>query len=256
MSPPLSKKSPMPLRVVKGRHGSPSLYIRGTVRGIRVDESAGTSSRAKAEEIRTRREAALLDQSIHGRRASVTFASAALSYMEQGGESRYLTPLLTYFGNERLSAIDQAAIDRCARLIEPVAATSTVNRQIHTPTSSVLKHAAARGWCEFRPIERPKQPKGKTRWLNVEEAGRLISSASAHVAPLLTFMLYTGARVAEAVYLQWEQVDLTRRHVFFLTRKTGLTAACPSIRWRSRRSPICRIEKEPCSGNLTVNHIP
>jgi len=217
----------MPLRIVKGRHGSPNFYLRGAVRGIRIDESAGTGNRAKAEEIRTRREAELLDQSIHGRRATATFASAALSYMQQGGEARYLKPLLAHFGTGRLSAIDQAAIDRCAALIKPGAAESTVNRQIHTPISSVLKHAAARGWCEFRPIERPKQPKGKTRWLTLGEAGRLISEASEHMAPLLTFMLYTGARVAEAVYLRWEQVDLTRQHVAFLDTKNGTDRGVP-----------------------------
>jgi integrase len=217
----------MPLKVVKGRHGSPNLYLRGTVRRIRVDESTGTSSPSKAEEIRTRREVELLEQSIHGRRAVATFASAALSYMRQGGESRYLRPLLVYFGQEKLSAIDQAAIERCAALLKPGAATSTINRQVHTPISSVLKHAAARGCCEFRPIERPKQPKGKTRWLTFEEAGRLISSASVHSAPLLTFMLYTGARVAEAVYLQWDQVNLTRRHVVFLDTKNGTDRGVP-----------------------------
>jgi hypothetical protein len=245
----------MPLRVVKGRHGSPNLYLRGTVRGIRIDESTGTSSRAKAEEIRTRRESELLDQSIHGRRATATFASAALSYMQQGGEGRYLTPLLAYFGVERLSAIDQAAIDRCAALLKPGAATSTINRQIHTPISSVLKHAAARGWCEFRPIERPRQPKGKTRWLTIEEAGRLISSASVHAAPLLTFMLYTGARVAEAVYLRWEQVNLIRRHVVFLDTKNGTDRGVPLHPMALAALANLPHRREPCFESLTVDPI-
>lgn len=217
----------MPLKLFKGRHGSPNFYLRGTVRGIRIDESTGTGSRAKAEEVRTKRESELLEQSIHGRRATATFASAALSYMQQGGEARYLTPLIEHFGNTKLSQIDQDAIDRAARMLKPGKATSTVNRQIHTPISSVLKHASTRGWCEFKPVERPRQPKGKTRWLSVEEAQRLIRECSQHLAPMVTFMLYTGARVAEAVYLNWKEVDLARAHVMFLDTKNGEERGVP-----------------------------
>jgi hypothetical protein len=45
----------MPLKVVR-RHGSPYFYIRGTVRGISVDESTDVADRKLAEEIRARRE--------------------------------------------------------------------------------------------------------------------------------------------------------------------------------------------------------
>ena len=43
------------LRVI-ARKGSAALYLRGTVKGIRVFESAGTSDRALAEEARAARE--------------------------------------------------------------------------------------------------------------------------------------------------------------------------------------------------------
>lgn len=217
----------MPLKLFKGRHGSPNYYMRGTVRGIRVDESTGTSSRTKAEEVRAKRESELLEQSIHGRRAVATFASAALSYMQIGGDGRYLTPLIEHFGNTKLSLIDQAAIDRAARIIKPKAAPSTVNRQIHTPISTVLKHANMRGWCDLKQIERPKQPKGKTRWLTVEEAQRLIRECSEHLAPLVVFLLYTGARLSEGLYLNWKQVDLERAHVIFLDTKNGEDRGVP-----------------------------
>lgn len=217
----------MSLRIVKGRHGSPNLYLRGTVRGIRVDESAGTGDRRKAEEIRTRREAELLDQSIHGSSATATFASAAVSYMEQGGEARYMAPLVKFFGTAKLSSIDQAAVDRAAKLLKPKAAQSTVNRQIHTPISAVLKHAAARGWCEVKPIERPEQPKGKTRWLTVGEAQRLVDHCADHLKPLVSLILYTGARLSEALYLDWNEVDLNRAHVIFLDTKNGEDRGVP-----------------------------
>ena len=65
----------MPLRLVR-RAKSPNWIIRGTVRGIRVEESTGTNRRV-AEEIRAKREAELLAQSVYGRHATCTFAEAA-----------------------------------------------------------------------------------------------------------------------------------------------------------------------------------
>lgn len=98
----------MPLKLVQ-RHGSPFWYIRGSVRGIRVDESTGLSDRGAAEEARILREAELVHRSIHGDSATRTFAEAALSYMEAGGERTHLTPLLKHFGSMRLALGDPYA---------------------------------------------------------------------------------------------------------------------------------------------------
>ena len=87
----------MPLKLVK-RPKSPFWIIRGTVRGIRVEESTGVSDRKTAEEIRAKREAELITQSIHGRRATATFAQAALSYLQSGGSNRFLAPVIEHFG--------------------------------------------------------------------------------------------------------------------------------------------------------------
>lgn len=217
----------MPLKIVKGRHGSPFFYLRGTVRGQRIDESTGTGVRKKAEEVRARREAELLERSIHGHSAVATFAGAVASYLEHKGEARYMEPLLLHFGNAKLSEIDQAAIDLAAKTLKPRAAPATVNRQIHTPISAVMKHAASRKLCALLPIERPAAPRGKTRWLDQGEATRLVEECAEHMQPLLLFMLYTGARVSEALYLDWEQVDLTRAHVEFLETKNGESRGVP-----------------------------
>jgi len=79
----------MPLRLTK-LPTSPNWYIRGTVRGVRVFETTGTDVEAVADEIRIRREALILEESIHGRKQTRPFAEAALSYIEAGGEARFL----------------------------------------------------------------------------------------------------------------------------------------------------------------------
>ena len=87
----------MPLRLVK-RPKSPYWIIRGTLRRIRIEESTGTSNQRAADEILVKREAEILEQSIHGRRATATFAAAALSYLEHGGSKRFTVPVIRHFG--------------------------------------------------------------------------------------------------------------------------------------------------------------
>jgi integrase len=216
----------MPLKLTR-RHGSPNWYLRGTVRGVSVDESTGVADRKAAEAIRARREWEIIQGSIHGRKATASFLEATVSYMEAGGERRYLKRLIDHFGNLPLAKIDQIAIDHAGKILCPLAAPSTLNRQVYTPISAVLKHGAARGLCEYRQIERPVQPKGRVRWITPVEADRLIAASAAHLRPLLIFLLYTGARVSEAVYLDWRQVDLVRREVQFLNTKSGEPRGVP-----------------------------
>lgn len=216
----------MPLKIVK-RPKSPNWIIRGTVRGIRVEESTGTGERRIAEEIRAKREAELLAQSVYGRRATATFAEAALSYLQNGGSKRFLQPVIKHFGTTPLGQIDQDAIDRGARKLFPDAAAATRNRQFYTPASAVLHHAARRGWCGLPVIERPEAAPERIRWLTIEEADRFIGASSDHLQPLLIFLFYTGARAGEALWLDWRDVDLSRSHVTFPKTKNGEARGVP-----------------------------
>ena len=144
----------MPIRIVR-RPKSPNWILRGTLRGVRVEESTGTDNKKIAEEIRAKREAEILAQSIYGRRATTTFAEAALSYLENAGNKRFLDGAIRYFGTTPLAKIDQDAIDVGARKVYPNASAPTRDRQFYTPASSVIKHAAKRGWCSQIVLERP-----------------------------------------------------------------------------------------------------
>jgi integrase len=210
----------MPLRLVK-RPKSPYWIIRGTIRRIRVEESTGTSDLRAAEEIRIKREAEILEQSIHGRRATATFAAAALSYLEHGGSKRFTVPVIRHFGTTPLARIDQDALDQGAKKVYPNASPATRNRQFYATASSILHHAAKRGWCPSPIIERPSTAPGRIRWLTIDEADSLITACSDHLRPLVIFMLYTGARTGEALWLDWRDVDLSRAHVQFPKTKNG-----------------------------------
>lgn len=216
----------MPLKLVQ-RHGGQIWYIRGSVRGLRVDESTGVRDRATAEQILIKRAAQLLDQSIHGDAVSRTFAEAALSYMEAGGERDHLPPLIKRLGKRPIGSIGQDDIDDAAKALYPRASPATQNRKVYTPMSAVLHHAARKKWCSKPVIARPKQPPGRVRWITYEEAERLIEAASPHLRPLVVFLLSTGARLSEALYLDWRDVNLSAGHVVFKDTKNGESRGVP-----------------------------
>jgi integrase len=210
----------MSLRLIR-RPGRPHWYMHGTVRGISIRESTGVADQKAAEAIRARREWEIIQRSVFGAEATATFVSAAVSYLEAGGEPTYLRPIIARIGSMPLAKIDQATIERTALALYPHCSSATLNRQAYTPIAAVLNHAAKRGLCAHRVIERPEQPKGRVRWLTFEEAERLIAACSLHLRPLVLFLLGTGARISEALYLDWRELDLANAHVTFLETKNG-----------------------------------
>jgi integrase len=191
-----------------------NFYMRGTVSGVSIYESTCTGVRAHAEAIRRRREFEIGERRALGRDATLTFAEAALGYMESGGEARYLAKILAHFGPDRLtSQIDVAAVNRAARAIYPTAADSTINRQLITPIRAILRHAS--GGIRSRKVD-----DARVRWLTVAEAAALVAAAVPRIRPLLLFMLGTGARPGEALALQRRDLHLATAQAF-LARDTG-----------------------------------
>jgi hypothetical protein len=189
----------MPLKLIR-RPGRPHWYMHGTVRGIATRESTGVTDKQAAEEIGSQREWEIIKRSVFGAEATATFIAAAVSYLEVKGDTfsqndrNYLKPIIDHIGSVPLAKIDQAFIERTARTLYPNVSPATLNRQAFTPIAAVLNHAAKRGLCSHRVIERPEQPKGRVRWLTVDEAERLIDACSSHLRPLVVFLLGTGAR--------------------------------------------------------------
>lgn len=217
----------MALKIVR-RPKTPYWIMRGTVRGQSVDETTGTADKGAAEAIRIKREKELLDESVYGKQVTVTFAAAALDYIEHGwGEQRFLRPLVDHFGTKLLRDIGQHEIDVAAVKLYPKAGPATRNRQVFTPMAAILRNAARKQWCPVPTLQRPKQPKGKIRWLKTHEADKLIDACAAHLRPLVVFMLYTGARAGEAVWLDWRNVNLDAKSVTFVKTKNGEPRSVP-----------------------------
>ncbi len=175
-------------------------YARGTIAGQHIRESTGCSNRAQAEAWAIRRQNEILQRHAFGTDATLTFAEAALDYMETGGETRFLAPILKHFGDDFLMRdLDNAALNKAAAKLYPDATNATINRQLITPVRAIATQAAEDGKMPFRKFRTRKGDKARTRWLQPAEMESLLDNAGAHLVPILAVMVGTGARVGECL---------------------------------------------------------
>lgn len=150
------------------------------------------------------------------------FMSAAISYLEAGGEARFIEPLKEHFREIPLSLLDQAAIDAAAVALYPNETAATRNRQVYTPVSAILKHAGRE-----KALKRPKGSRGERRtfWLRPPQAFALLAAARAcepRFGAFCTFLLYTGCRLSEALRLAEADIDLPASFAYIRRTKNSL----------------------------------
>ena len=219
----------MPLKIIR-RKDTGALTITGTVK-LPDGSRQRIRARAQSDDMRLAREEAaalearLLRDAWHGqRRGTRSFGEAVISYLESEprsvGTKRRLHRLLRAIGDVPLSAVGQESVIRARQAME-IATPATLRRGIITPLRAVVMHAHRLGWCDAPHFEIPREPQGRTRYLLPSEAERLIEAAAPHLKPLLTFLLCTGARMAEALELEWRDVDLFGGRATFWKTKGG-----------------------------------
>ena len=217
----------MPIRVIR-RKDTGSLSLDGHVNGQRIRRRAQSDDPKLASEEAAALEAELLRTAWHGeRRGARSLAAAVTAYAEaktrSDGVLKRLNRLLRALGDVKLSEIDQDAVTRLKKtMLRPNPRDGTVYSEIISPLRAVLGLAHKRGWCDLPHFVIPKLTEGRTLYLFPDEAERLIAAAAPHLKPLLTFLLGTGARLSEAIYLSWDDrsVDLTGGRVIFWADRT------------------------------------
>jgi integrase len=158
-------------------------------------------------------------------RNAPSFRMVGESYLEHGGSARYLQPVVDYFNETPVDAIVPFDVHQMAKALYPNHAGSTLNRQAITPARAVLIHGYERGWCPLIRLRRFKQDKPNRKspanqtWLHLFTRQCDLDGMD-HLAALVLFMAFTGARVSEAIALRWPQVDLVSRRVMLLKTKT------------------------------------
>lgn len=236
----------MPLKLVQ-RKGSDFYYIRGTVRGQSLFESTGTRDREVAEAIRIKTESRLLNESVHGKKALITFEEAAESYIASGGSERFLikvspstgkvSGIVAHFRGQLLKDLTQSDLDAAARILFPTASAETRNRQCYTPFIAVWNHAAGNQWAEVRQWKRPRKAKGTnvvklkvragTKPTSYDRAAQFVAAMSPAPAQLMTALFYTGMRPIEMFLLEASDVNVPGRWITLDASKTGEPRGIP-----------------------------
>ena len=201
-------------------------YPDGTARRVR-QTAQSTDPKVAAEEAAAL-ETRLIREAIHGKpRGGQSFADAVLSYLEtdqrSAGDEQRLLRIVAALGRGRtLAEIDQTVINDLKKKLHPNgAAPATISRGIITLVRAVMNHANELGWCDRPRFKLPKRSEGRTVFLLPAEAKRLVMAAAPHIKPLLLFLLGTGARMSEAIELEWRDVDLVGARVILWITKNG-----------------------------------
>lgn len=148
---------------------------------------------------------------------------------------------------EHLGALSLDALTpaRIAEGRDALAATVSLRRKTPLSASTINRHLAALshactvaikeyGWLEANPVLRvtkPKEPRGRVRYLSDDERARLLAacqaSASPDLYPAVVLALSTGARAQELMGLRWPQIDLARRMAVLHETKNGERRVLP-----------------------------
>ena len=214
--------------------------------GKRIKESLGTKDKRQAQELHDKRKAELWRLEKLGDLPDVTFEEACLRWLEEKADKKSLDSdksriefWLEHFEGIRLKDISEAKIysavsrmhNRKTKEIwkqkvqaairkgkeppvyepKPV---STQTKAKHLAMIKAILRAAERDWkwLEKAPVIKiPAVRNKRVRWLEKEEAKRLIDECPEPLKSVVKFALATGLRKSNIINLEWQQIDMQRR---------------------------------------------
>jgi integrase len=148
----------------------------------------------------------------------------------------YAAPAAEYFKGRVLSTITEHDVEKfrasrigTSTMFKRDRTASTINHELSVLKGMVSK-AVAWGMAERNVAERVKklpEPKGRVRFLTIEEAGRLLKASSRHLYPIVLTALETGMRRGEILNLRWADVDFRSGTIFVRKSKIGASRHVP-----------------------------
>jgi len=149
-------------------------------------------------------------------------------------------PLLNYFGDSDLSKIKESHVEKYIAWRSKSVSDGTVRREVGM-LSAAFNHAIRKHhWRIENPCkgaDKPKEPKGRVRFITCVEAQRLVQAARCPVdtrghplpdqykspvlADFIELALNTGCRKQELLGLSWDVVDFSTRLLHLAQTKGG-----------------------------------
>lgn len=121
---------------------------------------------------------------------------------------------------------------------------TTVRKKLRAPATVVrymaaLSHAFSIcvkewGWLEdspMRKVQKPREPRGRVRYLSTEERVSLLKackeSSNKYLYPIVIVALSTGMRLSEILNLRWTDIDFAKGRIFLEKQKNGERSTIP-----------------------------
>ena len=209
--------------------------IRGEPKPLQ--QSSGTANRREAQAVHDRLAHERWQQERLGVKARHDWQEAAerwlletehkASHRDDIAKLRWLHP---YLGDKRLDEIDRTLIDRIKFDREKLGTAGTTNRYL-----ALIRAILRRACNEWEWIDRVpkfklfKEAEGRVRALTEAEFERLVRELPPHLADMAVFSVATGLRQGNVKGLEWQYVDLERRHTWIpgSKHKNGKPHAVP-----------------------------
>ncbi|HZR75674.1 site-specific integrase [Bradyrhizobium sp.] len=194
---------------------------RGTVAGRIIRRSLKTTDKTIAA-----REASQIEQREWKRRhdgpgSVLTFAQAAMHYRGGGKDDQWLSFIEDHLKDTLISEITPGYLRTLAVKILPGCSGATLNRKGLTSAIAVINYCAEDGLCSPIKVKRFKEDSKIKEPATLEWVNAFAANANPHVGALCMFMFMTGARIGEAIALQWNDLNLDDRTALIRQTKTG-----------------------------------
>lgn len=162
-----------------------------------------------------------------------------------------------FCGTLPITKLDQPLVDTFVLTHHAKSKANTIRREL-AAWQAVIHVAAKRRWCTAWIIDKPPAGDGRLRCLEPDEIDRFMKATPEWARPLFAFLFNTGARLGEALSLQWSSVSANTDAVVLATRKSrnGTT--------RQRRIPLnsaakaaveeCASRYGRCGGQVFRDH--
>lgn len=204
--------------------------------GRRIRQSTRTKYRDEAEALLTKLKHDAFREAHLGIKPQRTWQEAVVRYLVVKSNLRSIKDvkrtcrkLDPYFG--RLT-LDQITGDLIWRVIQGELKkgnkAATVNRYL--ALIRCLLRMARDEWQWITSFPKIRMLTGEVerdRWLNRDEAQRLIAACPPHLTALVRFALATGCRASEIKGLEWNRVDLERKTAWLNQTKNGTPRGVP-----------------------------
>lgn len=198
-------------------------YVTGTIDGRRHRQSLGTDQKEIAALRFAETQSKIQKAAIYGTEFEATFADAALKYLQDNKDIRFIEPLIRKLGNEKLKDIKPGTIKALAKRLHPDCAPSTWNRQVITPAKAIINFGAELGIChpiriaKFKEVGSKKPQAVDKIWHEkfIEHAETI------QIAAIDLLMFTTGTRITNALELGPEDFNLDNATAMLKQTKNG-----------------------------------